>query len=58
MADSISRRHFTTLSTGLVLSSATAVASAEEKTSAVAIPRPVEGPIGGHRGPIGGHKAL
>ena len=31
MADPISRRHFTTLGTGLVLGSATVAASAEEK---------------------------
>jgi len=42
MAAPISRRHFTPLGTGLVLGSATAAASAEDKTAAVAIPRPVE----------------
>ena len=42
MSDPISRRHFTTLSTGLVLGTATTMASAEEKAATVAIPRPVE----------------
>jgi hypothetical protein len=42
MSGMISRRHFNTLGPGLVLSSATAMASAEEKAAAVAIPRPVE----------------
>jgi hypothetical protein len=42
MADPISRRRFTTLSTGLVVGSASATASAEEKTTAAAIVRPLE----------------
>jgi len=42
MSQPITRRHFTSLSSGLVLGSATAQATAEDKTGSVAIPRPVE----------------
>jgi hypothetical protein len=42
MADSISRRWFTALGTGLVLGSAAPRGSAEEKTGAAPAPRPVE----------------
>lgn len=42
MSDPISRRVFTSLSTGLVLGSATHAASADDKPDAAAVPRPVE----------------
>jgi hypothetical protein len=42
MADSISRRLFTALGTGLALGSATTRASAEDKTGSSPIPHPVE----------------
>ena len=45
MSDPISRRSFTTLSTGLVLGSAAEPASADEKPDAATVPRPVEAPF-------------
>jgi hypothetical protein len=45
MADSISRRLFTALGTGIALGSAPARAAAEDKTGPTAIPHPVEAPF-------------